>query len=260
MGDFGAVDGHEHVSNKAIFGLVPSIILSLIAAFLPSAACAEDASAHEFLMRESGRADIAAPLSHAPAASTLAAPHGSDARARARRAARIAAHRAQEAQAKATIAKAIDTASARPGIVGPEAKMAALVSRFGDETLRKGDIVATQAGLMIFLGASHFPYKPSDFAPFAVAAKKKTQDLAAVDRALGGGRPSIRKPQLQASAGVKAKRSDGRAGPLAYARSEHKLDVEKVFAVALKTKAPQAANAPESPARRLRIVGAGYIY
>ena len=58
MGDFGAVDGHELVSNKAIFSLVPSTILFRIAAILPSAACAENAGAHDFPIREARRFDV----------------------------------------------------------------------------------------------------------------------------------------------------------------------------------------------------------
>ena len=56
-----------------------------------------------------------------------------------------------------------------------------------DRTLRRGDIVATAAGLRVFLGAAHFPYKAHDFASVTSARRvAQRSDLEALDRALRG--------------------------------------------------------------------------
>ncbi|MFV0282136.1 MAG: hypothetical protein ACK5JM_15435 [Rhodoblastus sp.] len=58
---------------------------------------------------------------------------------------------------------------------------------FRDRTLRRNDIVATASGLRVFLGAAHFPYRESDFAP--ISARRHIAQRAtveALDRTLRG--------------------------------------------------------------------------
>lgn len=56
-----------------------------------------------------------------------------------------------------------------------------------DKTLRAGDIVATAAGLKVFLGSEQFPYRAKDFAPVSTARNVAQRDvLVALDRSLRG--------------------------------------------------------------------------
>lgn len=56
-----------------------------------------------------------------------------------------------------------------------------------DRTLRRGDIVATTAGLRVFLGSEQFPYRVRDFVSVSVARHvAQRADLEALDRSLRG--------------------------------------------------------------------------
>ncbi len=60
-------------------------------------------------------------------------------------------------------------------------------SHLRDKTLRSGDIVATKAGLKVFLGSEQFPYRARDFAPVSSARNVAQRNvLEALDRSLRG--------------------------------------------------------------------------
>lgn len=56
-----------------------------------------------------------------------------------------------------------------------------------DPTLRRGDVIVTSEGLMVFRGARRFPYTPSDFDPVpsspAAAGARHAPELIELQRA-----------------------------------------------------------------------------
>ena len=66
-----------------------------------------------------------------------------------------------------------------------------------DKTLRRGDIIATAAGLRVFLGSAQFPYRARDFAPISATRHIAQRPvLEALDRSLRGVR-LVARSQLQ---------------------------------------------------------------
>ena len=76
------------------------------------------------------------------------------------------------------------------------------LSLLKDFTLRKGDGVATPAGIKLFRGAKHWPYKRADFATLAQASDLTPQDrstLVALERAAKGLKPVVKASQKAAA-------------------------------------------------------------
>ena len=77
--------------------------------------------------------------------------------------------RVQAARARYEAFTARARLSLHPRIVEP-GLAPARTSILGDPTLRRGDVVVTSEGLMVFRGARRFPYTPADFDPVASPA------------------------------------------------------------------------------------------
>jgi hypothetical protein len=148
-----------------------------------------------------------------------------------RKIARMKAARRHLAKAAAT---RVNVASvAKTEMFGPFAPPAATIAakaaaqvasdaHLHDQTLRRGDIIATARGLQIFQGAEHFPYRQTDFLALAKAGKQHNNViLAELDRTIRGHRPvmpAARQPQKRIDLAANASSSVERVSrPLAYA-------------------------------------------
>jgi hypothetical protein len=82
--------------------------------------------------------------------------------------------------------------SIHPRVIEPGIAPARPASFFDDTTLRRGDVVVTPDGLMVFRGSKRFPYASSDFdsvrSPAAVRATH-APELIELQRAHERGKP-----------------------------------------------------------------------
>ena len=82
---------------------------------------------------------------------------------------------------------------------------ASSISLLKDFTLRRGDGVMTNAGIKIFHGAQHWPYKRNDFLSLAATGDLSNNErgaLAAIERAAGGVKPVVKAKGKAAAAAV----------------------------------------------------------
>ena len=187
-----------------------------------SAARADDGGMMSFLLSgNGGRVRVAAPAARAVApvvrqsATASRKIAAARSKARAHRLAWSHKHSAKHQLAVGSASALIQKASfeiapqpePRPIAQALALKAAAAASRpddthLHDRTLRRGDIVATTAGLRVFLGSEQFPYKPRDFASVTTARHiAQRTDLEALDRAMRGVRvlaPPARKRLVKA--------------------------------------------------------------
>lgn len=133
-----------------------------------------------------------------------------------------------------------------------------------DKTLRRGDIIATAAGLRVFLGSAQFPYRARDFAPISATRHIAQRPvLEALDRSLRGvrlvARSQLQKRVAKVEERPKAqvawpRRADARPAPAA--RAIALAYAPRAGATEAKTAAP-AVQAIERVVRRVDAPAAG---
>ena len=100
--------------------------------------------------------------------------------------------RVQEAKARYEAFVVQARLSIHPRVIEPGIAPARPASFFEDTTLRRGDVVVTPDGLMVFRGSKRFPYASSDFdsvrSPAAVRATH-APELIELQRAHERGKP-----------------------------------------------------------------------
>ena len=145
------------------------LIVCLAGIALVGKAVAEDAGIWQFLLSQ-GRGGYGGGYSPGPA--TQIAPPLMPYRAHASAAPRIR----KKAVVHLRVVRPKEIAHADLPQTGP-------VSIYKDRTLRRGDSVMTAQGLRVFKGASHFPYRASDFialteaSRFVLGDKKQLRDI-----------------------------------------------------------------------------------
>ncbi|MCC0003290.1 MAG: hypothetical protein H6871_10195 [Methylobacteriaceae bacterium] len=218
----------EPSALSLLFALVWLLAASFVGLVASVPARADDGGAHAFLMREAARSthassvgsffrsaprvfSAAAQAPRAVKARNSAVSKAARAKIRRRRHALAlaraeAAKRALAAETKVLEKTEAATAETAPTSAKLAHKAAAAAARpadayLRDETLRRGDIVATRQGLKVFAGAAHFPYVASDFTPVSRARRLgKRAALIALDKTIRRSRPASTRVVRVASA------------------------------------------------------------
>lgn len=104
---------------------------------------------------------------------------------------RLTRKKKKEAPATGRVATVPREVIAKPEpYVAPEVLAGPLGRFLRDATLRKGDVVATSEGLMVFQGAAGKKHRERDFVPVSqsrsLVASRMRSELAKLDRAVGG--------------------------------------------------------------------------
>ncbi len=273
-------------ARKRSGGLLPWLLSILFVAFGGASALADDAGAHEFVLREARGVARAAIIEFSPMrvraprpARTIALTVQSPRRASMTHArSMIARHKIAARGVVHAPAPRHVAAFAPPAAVRSQARVAAApslppaskpepaataASRYTDSSLRKGDIVATEKGLRVFKGASHFPYLEADFVALPKAGRLG-RELAALDTAIVG-RQSGKRPRAEAASGRRPQARQRHAAQvetarLSYAPVENALQTP--FAAVLNESETVQAQGFRTASRTPspRIVGAGYIH
>jgi len=100
--------------------------------------------------------------------------------------------RVEEAKARYEAFAAQARLAISPRAVEPDLGPARPASFFEDTTLRRGDVVVTPDGLMIFRGSKRFPYASGDFDPVGSPGGVRAThapELIELQRVHGQGRP-----------------------------------------------------------------------
>lgn len=128
-------------------------------------------------------------------------------------------------------------------------------AHLNDKTLRRGDIVATAAGLRVFRGSGQFPYRARDFAPISAARHVAQRPvLEALDRSLRGVR-LVARSQIQKRV-AKAEDRPGASGAGQIRRVDAAPPAPRTvaFAYAPRAEAGQAKTATPAIAAIERVV------
>ena len=187
---------------------------------------ADDGGMMSFLLSEAARGHVSHQAAAAPRAERFAVvePHGRRllARRKARRTllAHLRRHRFMIVAARpAPREDAAPDRSAAPQTVERLLPSIADDKLLTDRTLRAGDVIVTKAGVRIFAGADHFPYRDADF--LSLTASRRPQQLATlqeIDRTVRGFRPvGAAARTLIASRAHTPEASKASVGAMAYA-------------------------------------------
>ena len=109
---------------------------------------------------------------------------------------RLDAERARIERARLREPRIIDEPR-KPGPHTPPQELAGPLGKFlMDSTLRRGDVVATQNGLMVFRGSGAIPHRERDFAPVSTAQGPHRATLLALDKTLRQEQPLFEATQV----------------------------------------------------------------